>query len=358
MKSSPRPASSWFSQNYDKLILVVVLILLMGSALFLVWQIGRGQKILTEARWEQPEGSMKGVQPLDMKAYDELQTTLSRPFQISQTVTRLMVSEVRVSCISCGKPIPYNAAKCSFCGTAQPVIINPKDIDSDGDGMPDVFEKAHALNAINHEDATLDMDGDGFSNLEEFLANTELNDPTKSPPPTAKLRLIRVVSNPFKLRFQGVQKLADGNRYQLNLRTLERTFFARLGDQIEGFEVVEYLADAPNGPTLVLRQGKTTIRLIRGSAYTQQEMLADMVLLIDKSRLRQKIGDVFKVKGVDYKVIDISRNRVLIRDVATGKDTSVSLLSEAEVEMLKGSNPANPLSTGSTNPESGVGGTF
>ena len=356
MKSSPRPSSSWLHQNYEKLILFVVLVLLMGSALFLVLQIGHGQKILEEARWEQPEGSMKSVQPLDLQAYETIRATLTQPFQSTQTASRLMVSELRVGCISCGKPIAYNAAKCPFCGTAQPAIVSIDSIDSDGDGMPDVFEKAAGLNPANFEDAAMDSDSDGFTNLEEFLAGTKLDEATSSPPPTAKLRLIRVVSNPFKLRFQGVQKLADGNRYQLNMRSLERTFFARLGDQIEGFEVVEYLPDSPDGPTLVLRQGSTSIRLVKGLVINQHELVADLVLLIDKSRLREKVGDVFKVKGVDYKVIDISRNRVLIRNVTTGKDSSVGLLSAAEIEMLRGSASANPLSSGAPNSDGNTAG--
>lgn len=41
--------------------------------------------------------------------------------------------------------------------------------DSDRDGMPDEWEKRHGLDATNVADGTLDRDGDGFTNLEEFL---------------------------------------------------------------------------------------------------------------------------------------------------------------------------------------------
>lgn len=45
--------------------------------------------------------------------------------------------------------------------------------DSDGDGMSDAFEDAHGLDKYDPSDATADADGDGLTNLEEFLAGTE-----------------------------------------------------------------------------------------------------------------------------------------------------------------------------------------
>jgi hypothetical protein len=44
--------------------------------------------------------------------------------------------------------------------------------DSDGDGMPDAWEITHALNPKDPSDASQDLDNDGLSNLEEFLAGT------------------------------------------------------------------------------------------------------------------------------------------------------------------------------------------
>ena len=50
-------------------------------------------------------------------------------------------------------------------------------IDSDGDGMPDDYELAHSLNPFDPEDAALDADHDGATNLEEYLAGTDPIDP-------------------------------------------------------------------------------------------------------------------------------------------------------------------------------------
>lgn len=51
-------------------------------------------------------------------------------------------------------------------------------LDSDGDGIPDIWELAYGLNPYDASDASKDADGDGQSNLAEYLAGTNPNDGT------------------------------------------------------------------------------------------------------------------------------------------------------------------------------------
>ena len=50
---------------------------------------------------------------------------------------------------------------------------NPLAKDTDGDGMPDGWEVSFGLDALNPADATPDLNGDGLSNLDNYLTGTD-----------------------------------------------------------------------------------------------------------------------------------------------------------------------------------------
>ena len=351
MSAAGRNRTSWLSQNYDKLILVAILVGLLLSAFLLFMQIGQKRQELTDAPWEKMSVEPKKAEPIAplLAQFDQMKSVLNSPFQSGQFSNRMVVSELRISCIECMKPIPYDAAICAFCQAKQPVGISPDEMDSDGDGIPDKFEREHGLNPMDAGDAVADADNDGFSNREEYRSGTKLNDANDYPSPVAKLRFVRAVDNPFKLRFQGEARVSNGMIYQLNLRSLERTYFVRIGDELEGFKVLDCDTNAVAGPTIILKQGDKRILLVKGKTTEKIEMVAELVFLIDQSKMRVRLGDVIKLKDLEYKVIDIRRDGVLIRDEKTRKTTQIGPLSDSEKSALE-SGLNNPTQPGSTAP--------
>jgi hypothetical protein len=83
-------------------------------------------------------------------------------------------------------------------------------LDSDGDGMSDAWEDEHELDRNSSVDAELDADGDSASNLHEYRAGTDPNDPSSAFAFTS----IRREGNAVRLRFHGVQ----GRAYSIQAR--------------------------------------------------------------------------------------------------------------------------------------------
>lgn len=340
MSQAPRGKNDWIRDNYEKLILLAALIALLFSCVLLAQRIQADRDFakpsLTRLDWKGDLVSPKDTVPFD-HLLTEARAEASRPLEAGERTT---ISEMRVSCVKCGRPIPYAAAECPFCLAAQPEFDDGTKRDTDLDGMPDMVELAWGLNPQEPSDAAGDLDGDGFTNLEEHNSGTDPKDPEKFPDPVVKLRVAGIRPVPFYLRFVGTQQMPDGTtRFQLNLQTLERTYFAKLEDVILGYKVETYDSQGQGGETLTLvrQSDKRPVMLVKGKPVTQQELAILFVFLVDKSRLPvQRLNDVFPLRGVEYKVVDIRRENVVIQNVKTGGKVTVPLWSSDERAVVVG----------------------
>ena len=171
MSQVSRGKKDWIRDHYEKALLLLALIALLVSSVLLVQRIQVDKEAaafsLARIGWKGSPVALKDTVPFDaILAEARAAATQTQP-----EMARITVSELRVACVKCSRPIPYEAVECPFCLAAQPAIVNIETLDTDEDGMPDKIELAWGLDPQDPADATSDLDQDGFTNLEEFNAN-------------------------------------------------------------------------------------------------------------------------------------------------------------------------------------------
>lgn len=342
---------AWFKMTFDKIILVVALLGLVLSLVLLILMVDRERKKLENLSRNQGQSQerLKSVRPLDMTFLDESIEALHAPAQIPAWSNRLMVAELRVRCVKCGRPIPLDAEGCPFrnCSAQQPPAPKAHLKDSDLDGIPDEWEIRYGLNP-NADDAFQDADADGFTNLEEYQAGSHPGDAAAHPAFAEKLRVLQIGRTPMPLSFQGVTRMgANDLHFQVNNKATGRDAFARLGDTVDGYKLVKYekkmvkvrkgsLELEEDVSVLTVSKDNKLVPLVIHRGANQGEMGAILVFLADQTRMSVKLGDVIKLKNSSYKIVDIKKDSVILTDVNTGMEMPVKPLSEADKQMYPG----------------------
>ena len=324
---------------YDKIAAGCVLVLLAVSLVYLgvrLMGIGTMQNLfsqqMAELTPEYPE-----AEEADMSSYAAAAGRLENRAGLPDWDVALFVPETRCWCVdsSCRRPIPITAEVCPFCRKEQP---KPPLKDMDGDGMLDDWEDAHELNAGDPSDADRDPDDDGFTNLEEFMADpqTDPRDQASRPPIVTKLHVIGIEPEPFGLLFKSRSILPGGLvSFAINprRRKQDRTYFKELGETVEGFKLETFEEKfeeekMPGGWTrkkdvsvLTLSRGKKLIPLTLGRRVSYQEWMAELVFDADDSEYSVRADDIITLAGTKYKVIRIDgkQETVVIQSENSGQ---------------------------------------
>ncbi len=177
-----------------------------------------------------------------------------------------------------------------------------------------------------------DPDKDHFSNLEEFLAQSDPTSDKSVPPYYTKLRLTKFDPKPFRLKFSGTPD--EGQTFTINTRDLGgRTQFLKLGDMIEGapYKILSYEKKSMNKndmevdiSELVIENTGTgqKITLVFDKEADDPTSFGDFLYLYDNSKVRVKKDDEFTLppeSARKYKLIDISAQEAQIQDLETGQ---------------------------------------
>ena len=384
MAMSMKNIFGWLKLHYDKILAFVVMALLVGSLLYLAVRISTMHKDK-----EQFESEIRSYKPkhanavvIDTKSFSETMANIEHPFQLESeqwTNTMVFVPERRVWCVDCRRPISYAIMKCPFCSTEQPLPVElDEKRDSDLDGMPDKWEKEHGFNPRDASDGESDFDNDGFSNLEEYIGETDAKNKDSSPSITRKLRVLSVVPDPFMFRFKSVVKLPDDSlSFGLNLRKgrLTSTYFVKLHEEIiedekdkargfkvlkgpekkgKGFELADFkvkfeekvnasiagVTQKVDVSVLTLQRNGKNISLVKDQDVQWNEFTAQLAFTFDNTKYTVKVDNVIELKGKKFKVISIDSKKesVLIESVNDGERTAIEKMPESRKEA-----PADPV---------------
>lgn len=341
---------AWTKVAFDKIILFVVLFGLLLSLILLILMVDRERKKLEDLsrKQEQSHNLSQAARLLDMTFLYEGLEKLQTPEQIPAWSNRLMVAELRVSCVKCGRPIGVEADVCPFrnCGAQQPEVLKDKPKDSDLDDMPDEWELKYGLNP-NADDAGQDADADGFTNLDEYKAGSNPRDADAHPSYAEKLRVIAIGRTFMPLSFQGVQRLSTNDvRFLLKNKQLQRDTYAKLGDTVDGYKLVKFEEKKvkvrkktfdvyEDVSVLTVSKDNKTIPLTINKE-NQGEIGASLIFLVDQTKMVVKVGDVIKLKNNSYKIIDIKKDTVILTDINTGMEMPVRPLSEVDKKLYPG----------------------
>lgn len=128
-------------------------------------------------------------------------------------------------CTNCKKLQPRWALVCPECGAKVSYAE-----DSDGDGIPNEWERKYGLDWTNPADAHEDFDGDGLTNLEEYRRGSDPRDPQSPNLVADEYKIVRIAKPVRPVVFVHYNKTAAG--VTLQIRYKGNTLFKREGDEI------------------------------------------------------------------------------------------------------------------------------
>lgn len=284
------------------------------------------------------------AQKVDTTIYSSARENLLNPQQLGSATNAVFRPNQRVWCVECRLPISFQAETCPFCKTEQPTKRPPPE-DVDKDGIRDSWEVKYGMDPKNPDDTELDPDGDGFTNLEEYLAkdlgpdsvSTDPTDKNDYPPIGPKLCVASLELTPFELLFKSVNKLPGGKySYQVNTRRGSRSYFLKMGEFVEGYQIVKFKpnfkeVDAGgftkkiNISVLTLKKGRELIPLVLGEANSYTEQLWTVRFSVDQSEYTFRTrGDTITIAGRVYVVlkVDTRTKEIVIRPAKTAEGKS------------------------------------
>lgn len=217
-----------------------------------------------------------------------------------------------------------------------PAPTTPPTDGTAGNGDFEAWFKKHKLDLNDQKMLDADPDGDGFSNRDEFLADTDPHDPASLPGIHKTIRLKEFSEVRLPLIVESVQgdkariRRTDGDG---GVETV------KVGDTVKGMplkvEKIEQINDTDkegkpiDRSLVVLEDGgsKERLTLIKDMPARTAASFAMLSSADGNTAIKVKQGDTFKWPGDDtatYKVIDLREDQVVLQQLENKKMWTVA----------------------------------
>lgn len=212
-------------------------------------------------------------------------------------------------------------------------------------GIPNQWLKDNRLDYTDKKLLERDPDNDGYTNLEEFLAGTNPNDPSSHPAPWTKLRIVGIKPQNLNITFQTVTDYNGDEVREVQINTITPgessdrrgvTKFYKIGD------VIKISERQPSGVMVETPTPFKFVRAQRQEATGDQEIFLQNTadgkeIRLEKEKVTQspyprvtlkdtrnsqeqvvRVGDDFTLENAGtYKLIDATAEKAHIKDLKT-----------------------------------------
>lgn len=224
---------TWIKENYDRFLLALAAAVLLVCAVWLFVSARRFQETFKEL-----QGQVAHSQKIPSVDFDRLASQHEK-FKNPDLWKPMLLPDGRRLPLFVSVPYLAKSGPPDASGNPTKELSDPiTDPNPLHPPIPNKWFFDHKLDALAVDALTDDPDGDGFTNLEEFNANTNPAEKNSHPPYLTKLFFRRFEQRPFRLVFSA----RVNNVVQLNPRDLsDSTLFLKVGDLVKGspYKVVD-----------------------------------------------------------------------------------------------------------------------
>ncbi len=295
---------NWVRAHYERVLLISAAVLLFLSSI-LIWR--NAARFSSQLAVMPPAPSLKSVSPL--ATAQELQAAAEKLHRPPQWTFG-------------GRSGLFVPEKHFIGANGQPATLQTTEVHPP---VPNDWLEQFGLPIADADVLDQDPDGDGFSNLEEWLGHTNPIDGNSHPEYYTKLKLESAVEEPFRLVFSSWV----GDTYAINTIDLKQpTQFLKVGDPIKGtrFKIVKFEEKYQRNKygtnvdvselTLEQAETKEQLTLIKEKVAISPESVATFIYTWGgRQEFQVRKDQEFSLKPqeqIKYKLVDVDPAKAVI----------------------------------------------